>query len=357
MGKKVKDIQVGVVLPVYHQEKAYIRECINSLETQQFRNFKLIIVLDGANEQTVKTTIEASQTLTISFQIIHRQQNRGIAFSLNEGFSHLKDCDYLTWVSSDNRQNPHFIHTLVKAIINAPKDVVLVYSLFHIINGRGKRISNETSYRTKKTKYMNRPKEQIVQTCFIGASFLFTRNSYLKAGGYDPNYEKVEDYEFWMRLLRVGEILFVPEFLMEYRLAGRFSYTTITSPDKIKMLSLKASIKNRRRNGDIPNVTVLLYSYNQEKNISRAIQSVLNQTNSNFHLMLIDDGSIDKTGSLMNKFQDSRIIPLLLTKSRGRKEALAIGHKYALGKYVIELDGDDTIEPKMLEIIVRELHQ
>jgi glycosyltransferase involved in cell wall biosynthesis len=63
-------VKLGVVLPVYHQERDYIFECIESIEKQTFRDFKLVIVLDGPNDETVKAIKEASKLLTIPYQII-----------------------------------------------------------------------------------------------------------------------------------------------------------------------------------------------------------------------------------------------------------------------------------------------
>lgn len=46
--------KVGVVLPVYNQEREYLFECVQAIENQKYRNFELVIVIDGANAQTVK---------------------------------------------------------------------------------------------------------------------------------------------------------------------------------------------------------------------------------------------------------------------------------------------------------------
>lgn len=207
--------KVGVVLPVYNKKPEYLQECLLALEQQSFRDFKLAIVLDGADQLTVDTVIGLQGLLTCPYTIIDRKENKGIAYSLNEGFEYLKDCPYLTWVSSDNRQGKDFLKTLSEKMDHAPADTVLIYSMYWPMNERGECHIPEHIWYPDMYKYMNRKKEEILQTCFVGVSFLFKRSAYESCGGYDPAYGKVADYEFWVRLMRCGEFVLIADALME----------------------------------------------------------------------------------------------------------------------------------------------
>ena len=346
--------KVGVVLPVYNQEREYLFECVQAIENQTYRNFELVIVIDGANAQTVKAVYEASKLLTCKFSIIHRVFNKGIAYSLNEGFEKLHDCPLLTWISSNNKQWPNYLEKLVETMKNATPETVLVYSLYHPIDEKGlSRDINNTWYQAL-NEMMKRPKEEIMLTCFIGASFLFTREAYEQADGYDPKYGLVSDYEFWIRLMPLGEFLFLPEPLMDYRLNGKHSLTTITASEELFLQSMSASVDHRRKNGDNPKVTVIITACNHEKYIKECIQSVLSQSFSNFHIVVIDVGSTDLTLSKIYSMHDTRIIPIHISK-RHKADALNIGLEYVLGEYVLELDGDDWIDPATLETMVNEM--
>ena len=57
-----------------------------------------------------------------------------------------------------------------------------------------------------------------------------------------------------------------------------------------------------------PLISVLMPAYNAEKYIKEAIESILNQTFSNFEFIIIDDGSIDATEEIIKSFKDSRIV-------------------------------------------------
>lgn len=98
-------------------------------------------------------------------------------------------------------------------------------------------------------------------------------------------------------------------------------------------------------------VSVIMPSYNTAKYIKHSIESVLNQTYSNWELMIVDDCSTDNTDEVILPYlSDSRIRYLKNEKNSGA----AVSRNYALreakGKWIAFLDSDDTWEPKKLEL-------
>ncbi|WP_409345577.1 glycosyltransferase family 2 protein [Paenibacillus sp. MBLB4367] len=350
-------MRIGIVLPIYRQQPSYLTACIDSLEEQSYRQFKLVIVLDGSDESTSRAVLERTKRLSVSHEIIRRDDNRGIAFSLNEGFARLQDCPLLTWVSSDNRYDPGFLGCLANDMLLGDEKTCLVYSLFRYIDARGLPRTNPAADRDPMTYHMNRPKRHILQSSLIGPSFLFTRDAYNRAGGYDPRYEHVEDYEFWLRLSEVGEFRFVPEFLMDYRLNGPYAITTITPQIEIQLKSIQASVDHRKRIGDIPEITVILQAFNEEKHIATTIKNVLRQSLANFHLLLIDNGSTDRTLYKMHSFQDPRILLLRLPDRKRQSVAKALGSRFALGEFTLELSGSEKLREGELERLLRAIRE
>jgi len=348
---------IGVVVPVYRQIRSYVFECFAALEAQEFRDFKVAVVLDGAGAETERAVREAVRRLTVPYEVIRRTKNMGFAHSLNEGFERLRDCPYITWVSSDDRPLPHYLGRLHRAMLQAPPETVIVYSLYHHIDERGRRLQKPASHHDLMCGFMRRRKEEIMQVNFIGVSHLFKREAYVRAGKYDPARGMVADHEFWMRLLRAGEILFLPEYLFEYRLNGVYSNTTVTPEEKLHLDSMRASRDIRRRFGDIPKATVILTAHNHERFVKRAVDSVLGQTLRDFHLVVIDDASSDRTYPIVYRCHDPRMMPVRLTSRRGKAAALGIGLELALGEYVLELDGDDWLDPQALALLVREMER
>nr|WP_233096409.1 glycosyltransferase [Fictibacillus halophilus] len=344
-------VKVGVVLPVYHQEREYIFECIESVEKQTFRDFKLVIVLDGPNDETVSAIKEASMLLTIPYEIIDRKINLGISPTLNEGFELLKDCPYLTWISSDNRHDPNFLERLVDTMDQASNETVLVYSFYRRIDQHGTPITYTKAWYEYVEHFMTRKKEEIFQNCFIGASFLFRSEAFVKAGGYRQDFPNVQDHDFWIRLLQHGDFVLLREYIMEYRFNGRFALTTNIPPEQLTMESMASSIDVQKRIGKIPKVSILLYSHNHVKTIDHALSSILQQTLSDIQIVVVDDGSTDFTPDSIHLTHDFRMIPLLLNH-RGKAESMEIALDYCIGEYVLFMTGEDWLDPQALEQMV-----
>lgn len=101
---------------------------------------------------------------------------------------------------------------------------------------------------------------------------------------------------------------------------------------------------------NIPQISVIVPVYNVEKYLSRCIESILSQTFTDFELLLIDDGSTDRSGEICDEYakKDARI-RVLHKENGGVASARQMGIDKAMGKYSIHADGDDWAESKMLE--------
>ena len=107
-----------------------------------------------------------------------------------------------------------------------------------------------------------------------------------------------------------------------------------------------------------PKVTVILPTHNRAHLVGEAIQSVVSQTYSNWELIVIDDGSTDKTREAVEAFaQRDRRIRYVFQRNRGVSSVRAKGVELAQGKYVTFLDDDDAFYPEKLEIQVEFLEQ
>ncbi len=95
-------------------------------------------------------------------------------------------------------------------------------------------------------------------------------------------------------------------------------------------------------------ITVLMPAYNAAKYIDEAIESVLAQSFKNFELLIINDGSTDDTGKIINGYTDERVIVKHIEHS-GVSKALNKGLSIAKGKYIARFDADDICLPERLE--------
>lgn len=97
--------------------------------------------------------------------------------------------------------------------------------------------------------------------------------------------------------------------------------------------------------GPAPLMSVIIIVKNNEDLLPRAIESVLAQTQEDLELIIVNDGSTDSTGDIIDSFKktDSRIKPQHLETNLGRASARNIGLDNSRGKYVTFLDADDYL--------------
>ena len=106
-----------------------------------------------------------------------------------------------------------------------------------------------------------------------------------------------------------------------------------------------------------PIITVLIPTYNCEQYIQEAVQSILDQTYTNFECIIIDDCSIDGTVDIIKTFNDPRINLIIKPKNSGYTNSLNYGLTIAKGKYIARMDGDDISLPNRFEKQIEVLEQ
>lgn len=94
-------------------------------------------------------------------------------------------------------------------------------------------------------------------------------------------------------------------------------------------------------------VSIIIPAYNAEKYIERCLKSVIAQKYENKEIIVIDDGSTDKTEEKINKYINK--IKYIKKKNGGLSEARNVGIEKATGKYIMFIDADDYIEKDLLK--------
>jgi glycosyltransferase involved in cell wall biosynthesis len=101
-----------------------------------------------------------------------------------------------------------------------------------------------------------------------------------------------------------------------------------------------------------PFISVLLPAYNAEKFLKEALDSIINQTYSNFECIVINDGSTDKTQEIIDAYADPRIKCILHKENKGLIESLNEGILSAKGVYIVRMDADDIAFENRIQVQV-----
>lgn len=98
-----------------------------------------------------------------------------------------------------------------------------------------------------------------------------------------------------------------------------------------------------------PVLSIVMPVYNRDKYISISVKSILSQTFSDYELIIINDGSTDKTEDIIKNFNDERIILINNEHNRGIVYSRNKGLSVARGKYIGMFDSDDIAYPQKFE--------
>lgn len=101
----------------------------------------------------------------------------------------------------------------------------------------------------------------------------------------------------------------------------------------------------------VPAVSVILPTFNREKLLERAVSSILNQTFTNWELLIVDDGSGDGTFSLINEYQ-KKYEKIRYLRHANKKLSLSLntGIQASCGEFITFIGSDDEYKPEHLEL-------
>jgi glycosyltransferase involved in cell wall biosynthesis len=224
---------VSVVLPVYNGED-YVRESLDSVLAQTWREFELIVVDDGSNDGTPAILAEyAARDPRIR---IVRQANQRLPRALSNGFREARG-EFLTWTSADNRMKPECLARMVDCLERHP-DWDMIWANVDIIGENGQPLRGSSWYLHYQdppgSEHVRLPGEPLELNVwpnnYVGAAFLYRARVRVLLGDYSPRRFGLEDYDYWMR---VNELLTLrhadfAEPIYDYR----FHDTSLTSRDR-----------------------------------------------------------------------------------------------------------------------------
>ena len=96
-------------------------------------------------------------------------------------------------------------------------------------------------------------------------------------------------------------------------------------------------------------VSIVMSVCNGERHLRRSVESILNQTLTDFEFIIVNDGSTDASPAILQSYDNSRIVLLHNQKNRGLTYSLNRGLAAAKGEHIARMDADDIAMPRRLE--------
>ena len=108
----------------------------------------------------------------------------------------------------------------------------------------------------------------------------------------------------------------------------------------------------------MPLLSVVTPVYNMSQYLNHCVSSILDQTFFDFEVLLIDDGSTDQSPYMCDKYADEDTrVRVFHKKNGGIASARNLGIEQAKGEYIVFVDSDDYIHPRMFEYLVNEIEK
>lgn len=217
--------RVALALPFYASIQ-YVDTAMQTLVAQDYNNYKIFAVSDGASEDLFQKMISWYKRYPDLIKIFV-QENMGTGAALNRAFDEINKeggFDYGTMVSADNLYEPNFISALVLALDQESDKTVMTYGDFIYIDANDKQIGNEVIHE-------NLSREHLVDEYKVGPAFLFRMREKNKAGLY---WRRIcEDYTNAVMIGQFGGFKAVNKMLVKYRLSSG-QLTGSNPPEEMK---------------------------------------------------------------------------------------------------------------------------
>ncbi|MFH1827615.1 MAG: glycosyltransferase [bacterium] len=195
--------KVTVLMPVYNAEK-FLKEAIDSILSQTYKDFEFLIINDGSIDNSSKILKKYKDS---RIKIINHKRNMGLIFSLNEGIK-LATGIYIARMDADDISLPLRIAKQVRFMENNP-DIAVCGSWIKVFNNSDNHIWKvPNDFETIRCLMLFH--SAIYHPTVMIRSEIFKKNTL----HYDISFIHAEDYELWIRIMKNFEISNLEEILL-----------------------------------------------------------------------------------------------------------------------------------------------
>ena len=387
---------ISIVVPIYNVEN-YLRQCLDSISEQTYKNFECIMVNDGSTDSSQQI---AEEYLADSrFKLIN-QSNKGLSGARNTGVSHIREeSTFVAFVDSDDYIYPDFLETLIEHIeddvdiiegmIGCFHDEIKVDNISHnfekkILISKDDKLGELALNKLRVSVFPKLFRKSLLTEDFFPEGWIFEDLAVVP--------ELVSHSRKWIKLpkviygyrIRPNSITtkeFSEEKLDVFKIFGKYDlffkdesdvtkllvekikylhlnyhdiefvpennqYKQLYQQEKQKLLSKIADYESKAL------ISIIVPIYNVENYLRQCLDSIVSQTYQNFECLLINDGSPDNSEDICREYvaKDARF-RYFEKENGGVSSARNLGIKCSRGAYITFIDSDDWVDSDYLEVL------
>ena len=348
---------ISFIVPVYNVSRALLKECIDSLLNQSYRNFEICLCDDHSSlAETIKTLKEYESTYD-NVHVVYRQENGMISQASNSAIAIAKG-EFIALVDNDDVVEKDALYFVVRAL-NQNRDLDLIYTDEDKIDYSGNYMEPHFKPDYSPDTFMGL--NYICHLCVI------RRESVNKVGGFRKEYDGSQDYDLFLRILdHTDHVYHVDRVLYHWRQTSESTSGYLGSKnyafeagrraleDTLKRRNIRGRILDNPRfsgyltkyEADDYYVSIIIPMKDQAEISRRCFESIYaHNDSSKFEIIVIDNGSVKaETMSLFEEYQKKDNFKVIRIDSEFNYSMLNNeGVRHASGDYLLFLNNDTEI--------------
>jgi glycosyltransferase involved in cell wall biosynthesis len=226
---------ISIVIPTYNRA-SFLKEAIDSVLSQTYRNFELIVVDDGSTDDTPKLLSSYGEKIKVI-----KKANKGPSAARNRGIKAAKG-GWIAFLDSDDVWKPGKLEKQVQFIKDNPEVKICQTEEIWIRNGK------RVNPRKKHEMHSGWIYEQCLPLCIVSpSSVMIHRDVFEKVGLFDETMLACEDYDLWLRIAPHYPICLVREKLIVKQGGHADQQSHVIS--SLDLLRIKAMVKSLESGG------------------------------------------------------------------------------------------------------------
>lgn len=208
---------------------SWLKTAVTSVLSQANASFQLVCVIDGGDPQVEELLRQQPKV-----RVIRTTSRLGPAGARNAGI-HSSDSEYVALLDSDDVWPPLHLSRLT-AFLDSHPEVVVVGSAAQVVDEHGKPLGVMGS------RFGSVRRRLLIRNSLVNSSCVFRRDAGDVVGFYNPTVRVCEDYDLWLRMAQVGDVVVLPTpDLVQYRRVQQG-----VSSELISQVSMAAVGESRR---------------------------------------------------------------------------------------------------------------
>ena len=229
----MKAPKVSVLLPTYNRVQT-ISESINSVLSQDFKNFELLIMNDSSTDKTTEI-IRRYKEKDRRIVAINNPENLGLQKTLNKGILEAKG-EYIARIDDDDVWAYNSKLREQVDFLDSHKNHVIVGTFGYLMNSQGVVIKKNVLPMSDVEI-----REGILIACpFFHSSVMYRKSVLNEIGKYSVDYKYAEDLDLWCRMGEIGKFYNIPKYAINMRLPG--NNTSYNTPSEMRKQQLKETV-------------------------------------------------------------------------------------------------------------------